>query len=132
MSTTTAPIYFVAGASRGIGASISVYNSMSFKTYLAICCTGLALVNAIASTDPTAIVYAGARDTSAAQIKEVAGKYPGRVVIVKYVAGDKEGNDAIATEIKGKYGRVDTVIANAGEVPIFLLSMIQFTYTITD
>jgi NAD(P)-dependent dehydrogenase (short-subunit alcohol dehydrogenase family) len=43
-------------------------------------------------------------------------KYPGRVEIVKYVAGDKEGNDAVAAEIKAKHGRVDTVIANAGEV----------------
>jgi hypothetical protein len=34
---------------------------------------------------------------------------------VKYVAGDKEGNDAIAKEIGQKYGRIDTVIASAGE-----------------
>ncbi|KAF8176061.1 NAD(P)-binding protein [Pholiota molesta] len=88
-------IYFIAGASRGIG---------------------LALVDAIASKDPSAIIYAGARDPTggAAQLKELAAKYPGRVEVVKYVAGDKEGNDAIAAEIKAKHGRVDTVIANAG------------------
>jgi NAD(P)-dependent dehydrogenase (short-subunit alcohol dehydrogenase family) len=51
-------------------------------------------------------------------------KYPGRVEIVKYVAGDKAGNEAIATQIKAKHGRVDTVIANAGAVPlVYLRSM---------
>ncbi|KAF8171706.1 NAD(P)-binding protein [Pholiota molesta] len=89
-------IYFIAGASRGIG---------------------LALVDAIASKDHSAIIYAGVRDPSraggASQLKELVPKYPGRIEIVKYVAGDKEGNEAIATEIKAKYGRVDTVIANA-------------------
>ncbi|KAF8188729.1 NAD(P)-binding protein [Pholiota molesta] len=88
-------VYFVAGASRGIG---------------------LAIVNSIASKDPSAIIYAGVRDPSggASQLEELVAKYPGRVEIVKYVSGDKAGNDAIAAEIKAKYGRVDTVIANAG------------------
>ncbi|KAF8188722.1 NAD(P)-binding protein [Pholiota molesta] len=88
-------IYLVAGASRGIG---------------------LAIVDAIASKDPSAIIYAGVRDPSggASQLAELVKKYPGRVAVVKYVAGDKEGNDAIAAEIKAKHGRVDTVIANAG------------------
>ncbi|KAF8184716.1 hypothetical protein BJ912DRAFT_927719 [Pholiota molesta] len=52
--------------------------------------------------------------TGASQIKALATKYARRNEIVRYVAGDKEGNDAIAKEIKGKYGRVDTIIANAG------------------
>lgn len=51
----------------------------------------------------------------ASQLKALAAKYPKRIEVVKYVAGDKEGNDAIAKEIKEKYGRVDTVIANAGK-----------------
>jgi NAD(P)-dependent dehydrogenase (short-subunit alcohol dehydrogenase family) len=51
-------------------------------------------------------------------------KYPERVEIVKYVAGEKEGNDAIAAEIKAKHGRVDTVIANAGEVPALSLHLV--------
>jgi NAD(P)-dependent dehydrogenase (short-subunit alcohol dehydrogenase family) len=88
--------------------------------------TGLALVDAIASKDPSAIIYAGARDPSGggAQLKELAAKYLGRVEVVKYVAGDKEGNDAVAAEIKAKHGRVDTVIANAGEVPLSLRFMV--------
>jgi hypothetical protein len=36
---------------------------------------------------------------------------------VKYVSGDKEGNNAIAKSIREKYGRVDTVIASAGAFP---------------
>ncbi|KAF8172899.1 NAD(P)-binding protein [Pholiota molesta] len=87
-------IYLVAGASRGIG---------------------LALVDVIASKDQSSIIYAGVRDPSGgAALKELVTKYPGRVEIVKYVAGDKAGNEAIAAEIKAKHGRVDTVIANAG------------------
>jgi hypothetical protein len=38
---------------------------------------------------------------------------------VKYVSGDKEGNNAIAKLIAEKYGRVDTVIASAGTFKLF-------------
>jgi NAD(P)-dependent dehydrogenase (short-subunit alcohol dehydrogenase family) len=81
--------------------------------------TGLAIVDSIATKDPSAIIYAGARDPvgGAPLLKALVAKYPGRVEIVKYVAGDKVGNDAIAAQIKAKHGRVDTVIANAGAVP---------------
>ncbi|KAF8175096.1 hypothetical protein BJ912DRAFT_989020, partial [Pholiota molesta] len=62
-----------------------------------------------------AIIYAGARDPAngASQLIQLADKYPGRIEIVKYLAADEESNDAIATVIGGKHGRVDTVIANA-------------------
>ncbi|KAF9474779.1 NAD(P)-binding protein [Pholiota conissans] len=94
MTDTSAKIYLVAGATRGIG---------------------LALVNEIASRDPTAFVYAGGRNLAGSpQLEEFAAKYPGRVEIVKYVAGDAEGNQKLAEQIKEKWGRVDTVIANAG------------------
>lgn len=80
----------------------------------------------IATKDPSAVIYAGARDPSngAAQLVQVAAKYPGRVEIVKYVAGDKEGNDAIAKQIAAKHGRLDTVIANAGAILISPCSVI--------
>ncbi|KAF8188721.1 NAD(P)-binding protein [Pholiota molesta] len=94
MSQYPAHIYLITGATRGIG---------------------LALVDTVASRDPSAVVYAGARDPSgASQLKALAAKYPGRIEIVKYVAGDKEGNEAIAKEIGLEYGRIDTVIASAG------------------
>lgn len=44
---------------------------------------------------------------------------------MKYVAGDKEGNDKLAREIGRKYGRVDTVIANAGESLVSLPPMMK-------
>jgi hypothetical protein len=53
-------------------------------------------------------------------LKALETKYPRRIEIVKYFAGDKEGNDAIAKEIKGKYWRVETIILNAGESPAWL------------
>ena len=76
---------------------------------------GLALVAGIASRDPTAIVYAGGRDLSNAQkLTDVAAKFTGRIFPVKYIAGDKEGDETLEKEINEKHGRVDTVIANAG------------------
>ncbi|KAF8193054.1 hypothetical protein BJ912DRAFT_1057775 [Pholiota molesta] len=63
----------------------------------------------LSSTPAHAIRAAGG-----SQLKALATKYPRRIKIVKYFAGDKEGNDAIAKEMKGKYGRVHTTIANAG------------------
>ncbi|KAF9471368.1 NAD(P)-binding protein [Pholiota conissans] len=87
-------IYFVAGATRGIG---------------------LALVAEIAAKDASAFIYAGGRTPQAAPLlTSLASKYPGRIVPVKYVAGDEEVNKSIASEIFAKHGRVDTVIANAG------------------
>ncbi|KAF9474781.1 NAD(P)-binding protein, partial [Pholiota conissans] len=89
-------IYLVAGATRGIG---------------------LALVEEIASKDPFAFIYAGARTPTglgAAKLQEISRKYPGRIEIVKYVAGDKEENEATAKIIREKHGRLDVVIANAG------------------
>ncbi|KAF9472157.1 NAD(P)-binding protein [Pholiota conissans] len=79
MSNSSANIYLVAGATRGIG---------------------LALVAEIAEKDPSAIIYAGGRNPSgSSQLVEIASKYPGRVELVKYVAADKAGNEAIAKEI---------------------------------
>ncbi|KAF8184733.1 NAD(P)-binding protein [Pholiota molesta] len=77
---------------------------------------GLALVDDIATKDQSAVIYAGARNTSngAAQLIQVAAKYPGRVHV--------EGNDALAKQIAAEHGRLDTVIANAGAIPISLCS----------
>ncbi|KAF9470174.1 NAD(P)-binding protein [Pholiota conissans] len=87
-------IYFVAGATRGIG---------------------LALVAEIAAKDPSAIIYAGGRNPQAAPLLEnLASKHPRRIVPVKYVAGDEEGNKSVAKQIFDEHGRVDTLIANAG------------------
>ncbi|KAF9477303.1 NAD(P)-binding protein [Pholiota conissans] len=93
MSDSTAKVYFVAGATRGIG---------------------LALVGAIVSKDTSAKVYAGGRDPlGSKQLVDLAAKYPGRIEPVKYVAGDQEGNTALAAQIQKKHGHIDTIIANA-------------------
>jgi hypothetical protein len=47
---------------------------------------------------------------------------------VKYLAADRESNDAIATVIGGRHGRVDTVIANAGEILVFRRHAIIFDF----
>ncbi|KAF9473634.1 NAD(P)-binding protein [Pholiota conissans] len=92
--SNTPKIYFVAGATRGIG---------------------LAIVAEIAAKDTTAIIYAGGRKPQDAPLlSSLASKYPGRILLVKYVAGDEEGNKSVANEIFDKHGCVDTLIANAG------------------
>jgi NAD(P)-dependent dehydrogenase (short-subunit alcohol dehydrogenase family) len=119
MSEPTSKIYLVGGASRGVGRLPSHH-----RFRLLICLpssAGLALVDEIAVKDPSAIIYAGARDpiNGASQLIQLAAKYPGRIQIVKYVSGDKEGNEAIAKEIGAKYGRIDTAIVSAGGLPAF-------------
>ncbi|KAF8901121.1 hypothetical protein CPB85DRAFT_1256457 [Mucidula mucida] len=93
MSSTT-KVYLVTGANRGIG---------------------LALVNEIASrnADKDIAVIAAVRDISSQSIADISGKYPGKIHALKYVAGDAANNQALAEEIKAKFGHVDTVIANA-------------------
>ncbi|KAF9477682.1 NAD(P)-binding protein [Pholiota conissans] len=95
MSQSAENIYLITGTTRGIG---------------------LALVDQFASKDPSAVVYAGARNPygpGSTKLKHIANKYPGRVIIVKCVSGDKEINEALAKEIFARHGRVDTVISNA-------------------
>ncbi|KAF9465124.1 NAD(P)-binding protein [Collybia nuda] len=75
---------------------------------------GLAFVNEIASRHTDVAIFAGARDPDAAtSLKELQEKYPGKIHIVKFVAGDVETNQALAKLIKEKYGYVDIVIPNA-------------------
>ena len=77
----------------------------------------MAFVEQIASKDPSAFIYAGARTPTglgATKLEDVSRKYPGRIEIVKFVAGDNEGNKSMAKIIKEKHGRLDIVIANAG------------------
>jgi NAD(P)-dependent dehydrogenase (short-subunit alcohol dehydrogenase family) len=117
MSEISPKIYLVAGATRGLGIFTKCRHLLRTDILVFI---GLALVDDIATKDPSAVIYAGARDPTngAAQLIQVAAKYPGRVQVVRYVAGDKEGNDALAKQIAAEHGRLDTVIANAGAFPI--------------
>ncbi|KAE9390128.1 hypothetical protein BT96DRAFT_926097, partial [Gymnopus androsaceus JB14] len=40
--------------------------------------------------------------------------YPGKIEIVKYIAGDVDGNKDIAMVIQEKHGRVNVVLGSAG------------------
>ncbi|KAF8962502.1 hypothetical protein BDZ97DRAFT_2076449 [Flammula alnicola] len=87
-------VYLITGANRGVG---------------------FAIVNELVSKHPEAIVFAGVRDPSKAiSLKELASNYPAKVEVLNFVAGDVAGNQALAKEIKEKYGHVDVVLANAG------------------
>ncbi len=73
----------------------------------------------ILETHDSAFVYAGVRNPdSASALKDLETKYPTRITVVKCVSADVEGNTALAREIEKRHGRVDTVIANAGQSPI--------------
>lgn len=122
MAESTTPIFFITGATRGLGKERCLSSSSKPLTHCIVLLVhlaypGLSLVSDVASKYPSAIIYAGARDPSspgASALKEIAEKYPRRVEIVKYVAADEAGNKATAREIGQKHGRVDVVIANAG------------------
>lgn len=49
----------------------------------------------------------------------VAQKYSGVVDIVKYTAGDEINNKTIAEHVLKKFGRVDTLVPNAGKLKKF-------------
>ncbi|KAJ7622063.1 hypothetical protein FB45DRAFT_1090654 [Roridomyces roridus] len=87
----TKVVYLVSGSNRGIGQG---------------------LVTTLAKR-PNAIVFAGARDPSAASLKELAAKHP-NVYPVKLVLNDKQSNEAAAAYIVQTAGQLDVVIANAG------------------
>ncbi|KAF9472594.1 NAD(P)-binding protein [Pholiota conissans] len=112
MSDPAPIIFFVAGATRGLG---------------------LGFVSQIPVKYPSAIVYAWAREPSSSgadALKRVANMYPGRVEIVKYVSADEVGNAEVAKEIRTRHGKVDVVIANAaicsGLAPVHKADMNAF------
>ena len=65
-------------------------------------------------------MFAGTRDTANPDLQSLAKEHPDKVHIVKLVSADVEGNQAVAKEIHDKYGRVDVVIANAGQYAFHL------------
>ncbi|CDZ96885.1 nad-binding protein [Phaffia rhodozyma] len=92
MSDTT--VYLVTGANRGIGLSI---------------------VKALA-TSPKNVIFAGVRTpASATALHELAKSSEAAINVVELVSADTESNHKAAEEIKKAAGRVDVIIANAGE-----------------
>jgi NADP-dependent 3-hydroxy acid dehydrogenase YdfG len=65
-------------------------------------------------------VFAGARDlTRVAELEDLAKEFPGKLHIVKLISADEDTNKAAAEEIKAKAGRLDIVIANAGQFAVY-------------
>lgn len=56
---------------------------------------------------------------SAPLLHAIVQQYPDIIEIVKYIAGDEDNNKAIAEYALQKYGRVDTLIPNAGNSSCF-------------
>ncbi|CAA7265271.1 unnamed protein product [Cyclocybe aegerita] len=89
-------VYLVTGANRGIG---------------------LGLVHELATRHKDVVVYAGVRDTAnASSLQELSTKFPGKIEIVPFVAGDEAINQALAKTIQDRHGYLDVVIGNAGTI----------------
>ncbi|KAF7326004.1 NAD(P)-binding protein [Mycena kentingensis (nom. inval.)] len=93
MSTSSPTVYLVTGANRGIG---------------------LGLAKELA-TRPNAIVFAGARNPAAEALAELSAVHK-NVHPMKLTLCDEEDNKAAVAEIEKTAGRLDVVIANAGEL----------------
>jgi NAD(P)-dependent dehydrogenase (short-subunit alcohol dehydrogenase family) len=88
----------VTGANRGIG--------YGFVEKLAV--------------NPNNVVFAGLRSTNLDKnhpLVRLASEKPNNVHLVALTSADKENNLAAAEIVKGKYGKIDVIIANAGTLP---------------
>jgi NAD(P)-dependent dehydrogenase (short-subunit alcohol dehydrogenase family) len=62
------------------------------------------------------VIFAGARDPSKAMdLQALEKEHPGKLHIVKLTSTNEVENKAAAEHIKSVIGRLDVVIANAGE-----------------
>jgi NADP-dependent 3-hydroxy acid dehydrogenase YdfG len=61
------------------------------------------------------MVFAGVRDMArATELEALVEEFPGKLYIVKLISADETSNKAATEEIRAKAGRLDVVIANAG------------------
>ena len=104
--------YLITGANRGIGTFFFV-RCQGARSYPL---SGLALAKETLSTQSNAIVFAGTRNpANSPALHSLAVQHTDRLHIVNLVSADFQSNEAVAKEILDKYGRVDVVIANAGQ-----------------
>jgi NAD(P)-dependent dehydrogenase (short-subunit alcohol dehydrogenase family) len=83
---------------------------------------GLGFVKVLLQRD--AVVFAGARNPSAAiELHELAKTNPEKLHILKLTSADEADNHAAIEDIKRIAGRLDVVIANAGQS---ILTRLQF------
>jgi short-subunit dehydrogenase involved in D-alanine esterification of teichoic acids len=113
MSQADNTVYLISGANRGIGTQLLIiYCLCSTKGVYWI--LGFGLVKALVKRNST-IVFAGVRDlTRATELEALAKESSGKLYIVKLISADEVSNTAAIEEIKAKTGRLDVVIANAG------------------
>jgi NADP-dependent 3-hydroxy acid dehydrogenase YdfG len=70
----------------------------------------------VLSARDNTVVFAGARDPeNARDLVALAAERPHKLHTIKLISGDADGNASAISYIKEKAGRLDTVIANAGE-----------------
>ncbi|KAF5325368.1 hypothetical protein D9619_009650 [Psilocybe cf. subviscida] len=87
-------VYVITGVSRGIG---------------------LAIVKELCARYSDIKIVGCVRDPANAPLLDaVVQQYPGVIDVVKYEAGSGDNNKEIAQSVLAKYGRVDTLIPNAG------------------
>jgi short-subunit dehydrogenase involved in D-alanine esterification of teichoic acids len=107
-------VYLISGANRGIGkdpvteTGIKVHHSRFPPT-------GLELVKSLLARED-AVVFAGARDPSkAVDLLSLAKDNANKLHIVQLISADEVNNKGVAEQIKASVGRLDVVVANAGE-----------------
>jgi len=84
---------------------------------------GFALVEKLAS-NPNHIVFAGVRNTNLEADHDLArlvAEKGDTVQLIEISSANKDNNTAAAQLIKEKYGKIDVIIANAGEYPSFFI-----------
>lgn len=77
---------------------------------------GLGLVKALSERD-NAIIYAGIRDVTKPGngLAPLVRAHPDKVILVQLNSGDPSDANAAAATIKAISGKLDVVVANAGE-----------------
>jgi NAD(P)-dependent dehydrogenase (short-subunit alcohol dehydrogenase family) len=87
---------------------------------------GLSFVQEL-STRPNSIVFAGVRSipTPDSPLGQLAAKLPEVVIPIMITSGDEKDNAAAAETIKGRVGKVDVLISNAGMYSLFLGNLIR-------
>jgi NAD(P)-dependent dehydrogenase (short-subunit alcohol dehydrogenase family) len=77
----------------------------------------------ILSERPDTVVFAGVRSLPLpdnSELGKIAAKHPDVVFPIQLQAADEIGNQATAQSIKEQFGKVDVLIANAGESRLLL------------
>jgi NAD(P)-dependent dehydrogenase (short-subunit alcohol dehydrogenase family) len=107
-------VYLVSGANRGIGGCYFLFLLAipdDFDERI-----GLELVKTLLAR-PNIVVFAGARDPSkATDLQTLEKEHPGKLHVVKLTSTNEAENKAVAEHIKTIAGRLDVVIANAGNI----------------